>query len=134
MPSPSLKAAGTRIYLLSNTTPARIIADNLYDHVMKSLPNVCTRQGVRAAVFIRHQCTWSDTTPSELYDIYEVCKWAENETDIEVLSSFDTDQEAEDAKYEYVYQHYFIKDDQRDTRYWIKHREARVACQEQNVG
>ncbi len=94
-----------------------VVKKNLYDFVMESAKETTSPRGVTAKLHIRE-----DEENEE--EPFEIWTWGVNGNHPHKLSSFETEEEAQDELFRMVFDYDFETDDQRDTTYFSTQEEA----------
>ena len=116
MTTTAKQAQATEIFFVESTfrkgklVDFKVEGDNLYDFVMKS-----QTLGETGSLFVKE---------NEEEETFEVRRFGFRGNGSKVITTFETEEEAEDYVFNSVYDYDFYKDDQRDTQYFYTEEDA----------
>jgi len=143
------QARNTTVFIIEK---GEVVETTLYDHVMKSAEWTTTRNGNGPVLFIREQFgefykheetgrlinedTYKGLDEAEQDEYvyahddvvaWQLIQWINNGQNFVIIDWFKTEEDAEDALFNRIYDYDFLPDDQRDTDYWDTREEAEEA-------
>jgi hypothetical protein len=114
------QARNITVFVITNYV--KIEETTLFDHVMGSAEKTTSPRGVEHKLFV---------TPGDADDElgWFLKEWQRNGKS-QIVSRYDSEGAAEEAKFQRIWKYDFLEDDQRDTEYWHEREGAEAVVNE----